>query len=102
MPALLYTAEVSSPCVGDQLVNMLTPGFFAGASGNFTYVILFLSTPTSPWRAIVFDRSEGACAPQIDFEQVNADPNDPVGEYHALGPNGKDPNLGEMSISPFP
>ncbi|MEO0514090.1 MAG: hypothetical protein AAF086_02195 [Planctomycetota bacterium] len=102
MAALLYKLNVNSPCVGEQLVTMTTPGFYAGASGTFTYGLLFLPSSTGPWRATIYDRSGGPCTPQVDFEQVTADPNDPLGAYQAIGPSGPDPSLGELSVNLFP
>lgn len=102
MAALLYKLNVQSPCVGAQLVTMTTPGFYAGPSGTFTYALMFLPTPAGPWVATIYDRSGGACTPQMNYQQVDADPADPIGTFHAVGPSGPDPSLGELNVNPFP
>jgi hypothetical protein len=101
MPALSYRINVSSPCDGNQLVTKISPVFYSGSGGDFTYAILTRSQSSGPWTVVVYDYSGGDCSPQAEFQQAQIG-DEPAGVYHLVGPNGPDPNLGQATVSAYP
>lgn len=94
-----YTANVATPCSGDQDLNEINANLYQGTVGDFDLGVL-ASDVSQGWLLTIYDYSDpgSSCFPSITYGQVTPNASDPTGAYGKMVGGSPDTSAGSADI----